>query len=290
MGELRFIRFEAADGLRLNGMLADADSDITVIHVHGRGGNFYENSFLRRMYDEYPRQGINLLAFNNRGHSSYVEAYMNGRVIYVGSAIEKFEDSLLDLDAACAFARTFSSKIVLQGHSLGCEKVMYYGGNRDGLIPLILLSPSDGYRLQTVYRYPESVEDQICRLQAADRLAGLEFMPESEYGIRNHDLYYHVPITAQALVSLMTGPAFRLFRRGYSLGEPLQNRCFVYLGALDALQVDGADAMAALVRERFVRPHVELYPQGDHQLRGAMPDVLHSLSKWILGLHGASDT
>lgn len=289
MGELRFIRFEAADGLRLNGMLADADSDITVIHVHGRGGNFYENSFLRRMYDEYPRQGINLLAFNNRGHSSYVEAYMNGRVIYVGSAIEKFEDSLLDLDAACAFARTFSSKIVLQGHSLGCEKVMYYGWNRGGLIPLILLSPSDGYRLQTVYRYPESVEDQICRLQAADRLAGLEFVPESEYGIRNRDLYYHVPITAQALVNLMTGPAFRLFRRGYSLGDPLQNRCFVYLGALDALQVDGADAMAALVRERFVHPHVELYPQGDHQLRGAMPDVLHSLSKWILGLHGASD-
>ena len=289
MGELRFVRFETLDGLRLNGMLADARSDITTIHIHGRGGNFYENSFLRKMYEEYPRRGINLLSFNNRGHSSYVEAHLNGNVAYIGSAIEQFEDCLLDLEAACTFARSFSSGIVLQGHSLGCEKVMYYGLHSDDALPLILLSPSDGYRLQTVYRYPESVEEQVSRLRSTYQLGGLEFLPEEEYGIRNRDLYYHVPITARALVSLLTGPAFRVLRRGYPLGEPLQNKCFVYLGGLDALQVDGAEAMVEVLRERFVNPDVELYPQGDHHLRGAMPDVLNSLSQWILRTVRTSD-
>jgi pimeloyl-ACP methyl ester carboxylesterase len=279
---MQLVRFDTEDGLRLNGLLVSAGSDLTVIHVHGRGGNFYENSFLRRMYQEYPRFRINILAFNNRGHSSYVEAYRSGEVAYVGSAVEGFEESLLDLQAATAFARSIGSRIVLQGHSLGCEKVMYYGLNREHSLPLVMLSPSDGYRLQTVYRDPETVEGQILRLKSTYSLRGLEIVPPEEYGIRCGGLYYHVPITAQALVDLLTGPAFRLLRRGYQLDERLQNKCYAYLGDEDPLQIDGTQAMREVILERFIDAHVEIYPQGDHQLRGAMPEVLESIAEWII--------
>jgi len=278
---MEFIRFDTQDGIRLNGMLANAESDITVIHIHGRGGNFYENSFARRMYDVYPRMGVNFLAFNNRGHSSYVEAYRNGEVIYIGSSIEEFGESLLDLEAAVTFARSIAPTVILQGHSLGCEKVMYYGQERDPAIPLILLSPCDGYRLQTIYIDPETVEDQIVRLSSTYSLEGMELVPPEEYGIRCAGIYYHVPITAKALISLLTSPAFRLLRRGYPWDNPLINKCYTYLGCEDALQIDGAEAMRDVVLERFVDPNIQLYPHGDHQLRRAMPEVFDSIEEWI---------
>jgi hypothetical protein len=169
----------------------------------------------------------------------------------------------------------------LQGHSLGCEKVMYYGQHRDASLPLILLSPSDGYRLQTIYRDPETVEDQISRLRSSYSLQGLEILPPEEYGIQGPGLYYDVPITAKALVSLLTGPAFQVLRRGYHWEHPLTNKCYTYLGGRDSLQIDGVEAMRDVVLERFADAYVDIYPQGDHHLRGAMPEVLDAIVNWI---------
>lgn len=279
---MQLVQFSTMDELRLNGLLAEAAGDVTVIHIHGKGGNFYENSFVRRMYTEYPQWGINFLGFNNRGHSSYVEAYKGEQVSYVGSAVERFEECLLDLEAAIIFARSLGPYVVLQGHSFGCEKIMFYGQMKDSSLPLVLLSPCDGYRLQTVWRPGETVEDQIERLRTQDTLHGLEFLPPDEYGIRAGGVDYSVPITARALVDLMAGPAFQLLRSGVNFNGPeINNRCFTYLGAKDALQIDGAQVMSDLISSRIRDPHIEIYPDGDHQLRGAMPQIFGSLATWI---------
>src|SRR5215213_1120117 len=148
---MRLVQFEASDGLRLNGILEDTGSDTTIIHVHGKSGNFYENKFVKVMLEAYPSGGFNFLSFNNRGHSSYVEAYQKGDIAYIGAAVERFEDCLLDLQAAEQFARTFSSRVVMQGHSFGCEKIMYYSQHINPTLDLVLLSPCDGYHLQNIY-------------------------------------------------------------------------------------------------------------------------------------------
>ena len=43
----RFIRFQAEDGLWLQGLFYEPDQKATqvVLHIHGMGGNFYENKF-----------------------------------------------------------------------------------------------------------------------------------------------------------------------------------------------------------------------------------------------------
>src|SRR6185295_14051483 len=197
---MRLVQFETKDGLRLNGILEDTGSDTTIVHIHGKVGNFYENKFVKIMLEAYPAAGYNFLSFNNRGHSSLVEAYKNSDVVYIGSAVEIFSECILDLEAAEKFARTLSPRVVLQGHSLGCEKMMYYSQQVNPSIELVLLSPCDGYRLQNVYIAPETVDEQLARLQTEYRLQGLEWLPPQEYGIRVAGKAYHVPIVAQALV------------------------------------------------------------------------------------------
>lgn len=280
--KLRLVQFETSDGLRLNGILADAGSDTTIIHIHGKGGNFYENKFVKIMLDQYPSAGFNFLSFNNRGHSSYVEAYQHGDISYVGSAVEMFNDCLLDLEAAKHFALTLGSNVVFQGHSFGCEKIMYYSQHVDPSAALILLSPCDGYRLQAVYIAPETVEEQVARLRADYRCVGLEWLPPQEYGVQVPGAQYHVPITARSLVDLISGPAFRLLALDKSWTEPLISaRAFAYLGGRDALQVDGVDPMHEGLQTRFQNINVAIFPEGDHHLRPIIPGVIDRITSWI---------
>lgn len=279
---MRLIQFETGDGLRLNGILEDVGSDTTIVHIHGKSGNFYENKFVKIMLEAYPSAGFNFLSFNNRGHSSYVEAYKKGDIAYIGAAVETFEDCLLDLQAAEKFARTFSSRVVMQGHSFGCEKIMYYSRHVNPKLDLVLLSPCDGYHLQNIYIEPETVEEQLARLRRDYSLEGLEWLPPEEYGIRVSGKSYHVPIVARALVNLMSGPAFELLslEKPWS-GPPISSRSFVYLGGRDVLQVAGVEPMVKQLRARFKDARIAVFQNGDHHLAPIQHEVIESISSWL---------
>ena len=52
------------------------------------------------------------------------------------------------------------------GHSLGCDRVLFYTKQREAHIPLILLSPCDSHRLQELWLDGETVPEQVARLSA----------------------------------------------------------------------------------------------------------------------------
>jgi hypothetical protein len=158
---------------------------------------------------------------------------------------------------------------------------MFFGLHRNPDLPLILLSPSDGYRLQRGYIAPEAVEAQLVRLKNDYDLTYAEWLPDEEYGIRGPGVDYHVPITARALVDLMEGPAFQLLRADLAVDWKIRNPCYVYLGAADALQLDGADAMVRLLRDRFGNHEVAVFSGGDHHLRPVTDEVIDNIAAWL---------
>jgi pimeloyl-ACP methyl ester carboxylesterase len=281
---MQFIQFDTEDGLRLNGILKNVGSDTTIVHIHGKAGNFYENKFVKLMFEFYASAGFNFMSFNNRGHASYAEAYQNGKIAYIGTAVERFEDCLLDLTAAKMFAKNFGSRVIFQGHSFGCEKIMYYSQQIDPTVELILLSPSDGYKLQMVYITPETVEDQISRLKNTYKLEGMEWLAPEEYGIRVEGVNYHVPIIAQALVELMSGPAFEILSLDKSWRGPnITARSYIYLGGCDGLQVDGIEKMVDTLQERFDAATIAVFEDGNHHLKPIETNVMKSIVSWIRG-------
>ncbi|MBI4450766.1 alpha/beta fold hydrolase [Candidatus Woesearchaeota archaeon] len=115
-----------------------------MITVHGTGSNFYEEDFFPNLADKLNRQGIALLAANNRGNG-----LLQGGNDWHGATEERFEDCLKDIDAWIEFAQDKGYKsIILQGHSLGTEKVIYYmnkGRYRSKVTGVVLLAFSDSY-------------------------------------------------------------------------------------------------------------------------------------------------
>jgi pimeloyl-ACP methyl ester carboxylesterase len=74
-------RVTTEDCLELQGLFAAPDlgpGPVTVLHVHGLCGNFYENRFLDVEGEALVAQGRNFLPFNNRGHDYYADLIQTG--------------------------------------------------------------------------------------------------------------------------------------------------------------------------------------------------------------------
>jgi pimeloyl-ACP methyl ester carboxylesterase len=150
--KVSFQRLTTKDGLELHGLLFEPDKKTTkaIIHVHGWVGNFYENKFIDYIAKEAISKGFALLTFNNRG-AGIVNDFIKRKgkklsYVRIGGSLEKFEDCIFDIKSAIDFlSKNGYKKIVLEGHSLGCQKATFYKyKTKDKRVQrLILLAPVD---------------------------------------------------------------------------------------------------------------------------------------------------
>ncbi len=140
------IRFKTKDNLKLQGLLYEPkqETNKAIIHVHGWIGNFYENTFIDSIANSALQKNIAFFTFNNRGAGIVTEFIRNDKRENIGSSLEIFEESIFDIEEAVNFMQKKGYKeIILQGHSLGCQKIIYrQNSKKDRRIKgLILLSP-----------------------------------------------------------------------------------------------------------------------------------------------------
>ena len=118
------------------------------------------------MAKTYLAARINFLSFNLAGHDAVTEGYRNEWDFeYAGGALTDFTIAFRIFKRRSIFCNDFSNRIILQGHSIGCDRILHYllaSGSRHDFI---LLSPCDSYQLQADWIKPETVEQQIDRLK-----------------------------------------------------------------------------------------------------------------------------
>ncbi|PKM91773.1 hypothetical protein CVU82_01025 [Candidatus Falkowbacteria bacterium HGW-Falkowbacteria-1] len=146
-----FVHVVTTDKLDLYGVLINAPKkDTIIINIHGTADNFYDNDFIWQIAETVRPLNVSVLSVNNRG-SYNLEFYDYGLDARrnSGASVEIFEKCILDIDAWIKFALALGyKKIILEGHSLGTEKVVYYmnkGRYKDKVKAVILLGFSDSY-------------------------------------------------------------------------------------------------------------------------------------------------
>ncbi len=143
---LNFIRFNATDNVELQGWLNNESGDVAVIHVHGMSGNGYENYFLDNLRQTYSQKGISLFTIDSRGRGIISDFRQNDGWLHGGSCFEIFDQSTYDIQGAINYLKTLGkSRFILQGHSLGCTKVVNFvlTQNIPDVQKVILLAPTD---------------------------------------------------------------------------------------------------------------------------------------------------
>ncbi len=142
--------FTTKDNLKTSGFLMQAKGKDAVIFIHGMGGHFYKDGFLKgaRLLLEH---NISFFSVNTRG-ADIVKDFkdLKGEHHTLGTAFEKFEDSKWDIGAAIDFLESLGyENFHLMGHSTGCQKILYYAySTRDTRVKsLIHVSPADDYEI-----------------------------------------------------------------------------------------------------------------------------------------------
>jgi pimeloyl-ACP methyl ester carboxylesterase len=287
-----FHRIYTEDGLELHGLLYEPDewSKTVLVHVHGMGGNFYENKFLDYIASELVKVNIAFCVFNNRGCELIKDTYRVGEggessLVRVGTTYENFKESALDINAYIDFAagKGFED-IHLSGHSLGCSKVVHYLGEKEDsrIRSLLLLSPSD--MLGLVRNNQEKFEKEIAEattLAAEGR--GEEIMSEWVWG--------EYPISSRSYLSLFSDGAddaiFNFFDPEDDLNKlaKITIPTYAVMGRNDdALTVPIEETFSRLEKALKMSPQIktEILGEANHGYRGHEEDLALAVKQWLL--------
>lgn len=140
------------------------EKDICVICIHGMCGTIVDNYFATVWGKILSEKNIGFIYEHNRGHSIENDIVMkDGSFKRCGCMYEIFEDCIYDIDLAIQTAKDKGyKKIILLGHSYGCNKVIYYYYKKHpNILGIILASAPDmiGSHLLVEPDYKELLEE-----------------------------------------------------------------------------------------------------------------------------------
>ena len=274
------------DGLLLHGLLTEPvkPAQTIDIHIHGAGGNFYGNSYFEGLTHRLVDLGIAYLSTNNRGTGVY--ELEKGSISH-GVSLEKFADCVLDIDAWIEFARDKGyENIVLEGHSYGTEKIVYYmneGRYKERVKGVILLGFSDNVGAQM--KYEQSIGKNY--LQEAQELAN---KGEHERLLRDlFGLCGELPISAQTYLHCFTDNSANVLalplRQGGNLTyfQNIQVPILGIIGDQDEIEytvIPIKDAVELLKRENS-RAEVYQVESSDHVFSGKEAEFIALIADFM---------
>ena len=143
------LNVETRRGTVLNGVLFPAkNSDSVVIAITGIHGNFYSNPFYYNIGDKLSEHGIDFIYAQTNDAFGEIETFnvKTAQKEIIGSWNERFSYTEEDIDAYLDYAAKNYTNVILAGHSLGANKVIYYlSKNHDTrrVKNFILMSPAN---------------------------------------------------------------------------------------------------------------------------------------------------
>jgi len=270
---IKLVRTITDDNVELQGLLCSVTPRRTkaVIHLHGIWGNFYENPFIDHFIDFYPKQGFTFLSANTRDHDG-------------GAYNANFEQCLSDIEAWIRFLVELGyTQILIQGHSLGALKAVYYWNNalhadiRSKIKGMIFLSPFDNipfYSSGSDEKFKAHIRE-VSQINDKDPSAM----------VPGHIFNYWM-LSARTYLELnQAGGKVDVFpfRKGDLVGSPSSS-----LGVPCLAAVGGKDFAAYPSPEKEVEllaklPNITsvLIPNAPHNFHGYEDNLLHEIKIWL---------
>lgn len=276
------VKVTTKDHLSLFGLLAETNQRKQIlIHIHGTASGFYAEEFEQQFFEQLPAMGCSVLFTNNRG-GFVMESWQKS-----GAALEKFEDCVLDIDAWIEYALSLGyEEIILQGHSLGTEKVVYYmekGKYANRVSAVSLLGFSDSFGSQQRFLKTITVDPMIEAQQLVANGKGEQFIQNpwnSHAGV--------LPQSAESYINF--------FSDGSELSKALplrQGKDLVYfqriqvpilgvIGDQDPWTVIPVSETVELLRKENALAEVVTIPDCNHSFEGKQKELVDAVRTFIL--------
>lgn len=170
-------------GTVLNGVLFDSEkkSDTVLIAITVIHGNFYSNPFYFNIGDTLSKNGIDFIyaqTYDAFGEIETINVKTNKKEL-ICSWNERFFYTEEDIGAYIDFAEKNYKKIILAGHSLGANKVIYYLLKTfdERVDKFIFLSPANlTYMMKNVSEYEKKIIKKYVDYGQCEKVLPFEFM------------------------------------------------------------------------------------------------------------------
>lgn len=173
-------------GTVLNGVIFDSEksaADTVLIAITGIHGNFYSNPFYFNIGETLSANGMDFVYAQTNDAFGQIETYnaKTGDKKIIGSWNERFSYTDEDIEAYLKFAEKIGYKhIILAGHSLGANKVIYYlSRHHDEKKPehFFFLSPANlTYMMKNVTENEKEIIRRMVRYGQGDKMLPFYFM------------------------------------------------------------------------------------------------------------------
>ncbi|MGV3039157.1 alpha/beta fold hydrolase [Streptococcus thoraltensis] len=171
---MKAIKVATKRGSVLDGVLFDSHipSKTVLIAITGIHGNFYSNPFYVTIGETLNRSGFDFIyaQTNDAFNEIPTQNVRTGQTEVIGSWNEDFRHTDEDIEAYIAFAQQKGyENIILAGHSLGANKVIYYLSRHQEapICKFILLSPANLTHLTS--QVSQAEKDLVRELMATGR-------------------------------------------------------------------------------------------------------------------------
>lgn len=178
---MKLVNFLATDGISLNGILYNSENETNkiILAVHGMSSNCMKERD-EMIAKQANKNNIDYFCFNNRGSelTKYIKRNTDGKKLLGGTSYEDVLEGYEDIKGAIIKLKELGyEEIYLQGHSLGCTKIVYTynklkeeaSSTLDDIKGIILLSLVDipgtlniylGDKLNSYIGYAEKLEQE----------------------------------------------------------------------------------------------------------------------------------
>jgi pimeloyl-ACP methyl ester carboxylesterase len=290
-----FCRVNTSDKLRLDGLLFELErkSKIGILHLPGRAGNFYANGFLDAMVQVYIDSGFGFLSVNTRGHDHIADFRIGQteQLRRIGAAFDIFEECVLDIDAWLEFFRARGyEKIILQGHSQGGSRAVYFLNQKlqSDIVALVLASPADAAGLLKKYSKQFFENDLVKAQDMVVQGRGGELLP-----CKIRDFYY---VSAKSFVDEFghgsKANIFPIFENGdFAKLENIKVPVLAFYGGKEDICINSPKQDLETIARHLKNPKSKTFiiDDADHTYLGFENKVSRSIVDWINKLYGEGD-
>ena len=146
------------------------------------GGNFYSNPFYYNIGNTLSEHKIDFIYAQTNDAFGEIETFnaKTGEKELVGSWNERFSYTDEDIDAYLDFAAKNYRNVILAGHSLGANKVIYYLArhhDKKRVEKFILMSPANlAYMMQNVSSREKDFVEKLVRYGQGEKILPFYFM------------------------------------------------------------------------------------------------------------------
>lgn len=167
--KFEYVEVMTEQNIKLFGCLSSNKNKSCILYIPGLSGNFFEAKFARMLGKKAIECNYDFLFSHNQGSFQIMEfPYLRSdgklKSITKGSAYEKFEDSVYDIDAWINYLKERKyEEIIAVCHSMGCNKIVYYLNQKPNnpISKVILLSPQDNVNFGNLEMHQGLLEEAI---------------------------------------------------------------------------------------------------------------------------------